>query len=523
MENTIVMILGGILVLVNAFERFNTPPSNRATTTAARYYTAASVYLMIYLLAYFLLLYYQDLLNLLLKLLNQEPFDKSLPAGVVGAILLSSILPKIPGFSAIDQKLRKSFQNLAAVPIQALRLSREIYEAPFSVPTEFRQRVRDHLAGLGFNEADVVFEPQESAQSLWLKNAILLLQLKDWNEQASFSEFCKERNEQLKRLTERYQKLTGMAQNCFNLVREVDGRDAGHPMEIPVKKFYANFKEQADDLFRELCQLTSQGILKCRLTRGSRYRSLKEMGFTLGEGARAAAVSIHQFLLLFGLLMVLLSINFIIVFPTWDKGEKALLMSFMIVSVYSAAVLCAVLLKDKLPGFQRSPGQFPPCGAYLVTGLAAVAASILICLFFKTLIFFKAVPGLSEAFILAWREFKLESYPWMFQAFSTAIIISVLIDYPPPRGVPEKHWRFAEGAIQGGLTAASALFVRWWLSVILPWDAALPNLTAVCAVSALVGAVLGFIVPSWYRQAKRKEQTPTGNKEVPDLVMAAHR
>ncbi len=523
MENTIVMTLGGILVLMNAFERFNTPPSNRATTTAARYYTAAAVYLMIYLLAYFLLRYYHALLNLVLKLLNQEKMYESLPAEVVGAILLATVLPKIPGFSAVDQKLRRFLQNLAAIPIQALRLSRELYEAPFSVPVEFRQRVMDHLVGLGFNEDDLNFEQKESAKSLWLKNTILLLELKEWQDNASFSEFCKERHDQLKRLSDRYQKLTGMAQNCFSMVREVSGQDAQHPMEAPVKKFYANFKEQADELFRELCQMTSQGILRCRLTRGSRCRSLGEMGFTIRLDNRAASLSIHQFLLIYGLLVTLVSANFIIIFPAWEDGEKTLLMSSMIVSIYLAAAWSAVLLKDKLPGFRRSPGQPPPGGAYLATGAVAVVVGTLISLIFKTMIFAKGDIGGSDAFIAAWLEFKLLSYPWMFMAFTTAILTSVLIDYPPPPGVLEKRWRFAEAAIQGALTMVSALFVRWWLADIQPVGSVLPNPTAVCVVSAFAGMVLGFIVPSWYRQAKRKEQTASGKKEVPDLVMAAHR
>jgi ABC-type transport system involved in cytochrome c biogenesis permease subunit len=111
----------------------------------------------------------------------------------------------------------------------------------------------------------------------------------------------------------------------------------------------------------------------------------------------------------------------------------------------------------------------------------------------------------------------------MFMAFTTAILTSVLIDYPPPPGVLEKRWRFAEAAIQGALTMVSALFVRWWLADIQPVGSVLPNPTAVCVVSAFAGMVLGFIVPSWYRQAKRKEQTASGKKEVSDLVMAAHR
>lgn len=504
-ENEIVKILGAVLILIYAFERFNTPPSNRAMTTAARYYTAASAYLLIYLVAYFLLCNYQDLLNLLLRVLNRNEFDKSWPAEVVGAILLSSILPKIPGFSTGDQKLRKLFQNLAAIPIEALRLSHEMYEAPYSVPVETRQKVRDHLVGLGFDEGDVVFEQEDSARFLWLKNTALLIELKDWKDDANFSEFFNERNEQFKRLIERYDRLAAIAQNCFNMVREMNSRDTRDHMEQSVSKFCANFREQANDLLREICQFTSQGILKCRLTHGSRCRKIQDMGFHHRDGALVSSFSIHQVLLLYGALAVLLATNFIFLYPTsWEGREKTLVMVTLIVSVYLSAAWLTILLKDKLQDFQRKPGQVPPVGIYLVSGVVSVAAGVLISLFFKTLIFSKGPSGLSEAVILAWQDFSTQKYPWMFMAFMTAIIISALSDYPPPERVSTKIWRFVEAAIMGSLLGAAGLFVHWWLEDICAPGTDLPKTTAIFVVSAVVGLVLGFWVPSWYRNSKLK-------------------
>jgi len=510
-EDEIVKILGSILVLVYAFERFNTPPNNRTMTTAARYYTAASTYMLIYLSAYFLFITFPGLQNVVLSLLVEKGFNKAIPATVVGAILISSILPKMPAFSFLDGKLKKFFQNLAAIPMQALRLSHEIYEAPFSVPAEFRQKVRDHMIGLGFDEADLVFEQEDSAKFLWLKNAALLIEIKDWKDDANFSEFFMGRNEQFKGLDDRYHRLVPMAQNCFNLVREMKSRDAQNSMEHSVRKFCSNFKEQADDLLKEICQFASQGILKCRYTHGSRCRKMHNMGFYYRDSAHVSSLSIHQVLLLWGLLVTLLSVNFINLSPEQNlsqeqsQGETILLKSTMIVSIYLAAAWFAVLLKDKLPTFRRRPGQLPPVGFYLISGLVSVVVGTLISLFFKTMIFSKGDLGAYAAFDTAWKDFYDLKYPWMFMSFATAILISVLSDYPPPDRVPAKTWRFVEAVIMAGFLGIAGKFVHWWLQDICPSCKDIPALAVVFVVSAVVGLVLGLMVPSWYRNAKQKE------------------
>jgi hypothetical protein len=147
--------------------------------------------------------------------------------------------------------------------------------------------------------------------------------------------------------------------------------------------------------------------------------------------------------------VVLITVNFIILLPVRGNLEKTLLMVTLIVSVYLSAAWFAVLLKDKLPDFRRKPGQFPPVGFYIVSGLVSVTAGVPISLFFKTLIFAKGPLNAYQAFTAAWQDFSTGKYPWMFMAFTTAIIISVLSDYPPPEKISTKNWRFIESANMG--------------------------------------------------------------------------
>jgi hypothetical protein len=44
MSERIQIVLGALFVLLNAVQRFNTPPTNSSSTTAARYYGATLAY-----------------------------------------------------------------------------------------------------------------------------------------------------------------------------------------------------------------------------------------------------------------------------------------------------------------------------------------------------------------------------------------------------------------------------------------------------------------------------------------------
>jgi hypothetical protein len=499
--------LGIALILMYSFDRFNTPPSNRALTTAARYYTSASVYMLIYLLAYSILLYYPDLMNWLLKMASENlTIPDSLPTAVVGAILLSIVIPKLPGFAKIDSRVRKFLQTLAAIPLQAYNLSGDIKKAKYSIPEKWTEKVTKTMREIGFKRRDLVFEDTDTAEFLWTKITALYLQIKAWEEDDRFLAFFKERNDQFKRLEDRYKRLRFMALNCFSLSKQIAGDEREDNMIKSVKQVNSNFRDQADDLLKEICNFISQGTLKCQLTRASRSRELKNMGFIMPVDSTSSSLIVQNVAIVSIILIVLLLMNFIIIAPdTWPGREQTLLMVTMIVSIYALSVYCAIYAKEKFASFKRKKDGKPLADRYILTGVAAVCLGIIVNLIFKTLIYVRGPADLFSAIGEAWSDFSKYSYPWMLMAFVTASTTSFLADYGSPEKISDRLWRLLQATIQAVLTAMAGFLILWWLRDIYPETRKVPERIAVLSVSLAVGFIIGYIIPHWYRGVHAKE------------------
>jgi hypothetical protein len=251
------------------------------------------------------------------------------------------------------------------------------------------------------------------------------------------------------------------------------------------------------------------------------------MGFQQPKEEPDRALSINQVLTLTGILLLLLLINFVFVSPdTWEGREETLLMVTMIVSIYSVAVMCAVYPKESWRLFQKKRKNFFPVAGYMLSGIAAVVISIPISLIFKTLIYSKGDPNLTQAVRTAWDQFLRVSYPWMFMAFATAIITAFIIDFEPLRGLPGKWHRWLEAAMQAAATVLASCLVLWWLEGIAKYGGrVVPPWPRVLITTAIVGFALGFIVPTWYRRAQMAKQrelsTVTAEDTGPDSDRAA--
>jgi len=381
-------------------------------------------------------------------------------------MLLSLLVPKVPLISQLDARLRKFLHRLAAIPYEAIRLSKEIQHADYQIPASLRSSLSNTLEEQGFSQAEIDLDATDLVTQKWNNISALILQLRDWESASQFTGFVQDRSGQYERIKEHYKRLTTMAHNAFALDRQANEQPELDALRDAANKFRHNLQNEENAIFSEICDFISHGILKTCFRFGSRTNTLEKMGFQNLVCKRGIGLSVNHTISLFGLLLGLVLINFIMFRPPDAGVERILLMITMIVSIYSAAVICAVFPKQHWAFFQYNETSYYPGAGYVVSGLLAVIASLGISLFFKSLIFAgdPEVNGLTAPFTMAWKDFSTNSYPWLTMSFVTAVSTAFLIDWRHPRWLKAKWLRVTEAVIQAALLVCAVMLVHWWLS-----------------------------------------------------------
>ena len=150
-------IFGGVLVLIYAVKRFNTPPSNRLSTTTERYYFSLLLYLLALWLLFLLvggtLANSPELVKIFFGVDMNETAEK-LSGPLYSALLMTTLLPNTR-LSKFDQWLREASWDIGNIPIAARRLGSQLRRSRLSVPVVFRDAVKERLAG--FDEDATLF------------------------------------------------------------------------------------------------------------------------------------------------------------------------------------------------------------------------------------------------------------------------------------------------------------------------------------------------------------------------------
>jgi hypothetical protein len=447
-----------------------------------------------------------DLIKIDPAIVNNGIIEPGNSTPVFVAVLLSLLVPKVPLISLVDTRLRKFLHRLAAIPYEAMRLSKEIQQAEYRVPDAMRTSLCHELEAQGFDRNEIRFDATDAITHRWLSIASLMQQLREWEQGNQFTAFVQDRAADYKRIKEHYGRLTQLAKNAFALEREAGAQPELEALRDAGSKFRTNLYHEEGALYAEICDFISHGVLKACFSFGARSNALQRMGFRNLRDKAQAGFSVNHTILLFGLLLVLMMMNFIMFSPADIDVERTLLKITMIVSIYSTAVVCAVLPKKRWSLFQYGGSGSYPAVAYCLSAMLAVFAGIGISLMFKTLIFAGSpeVNGFSSAFAKAWSNFTGIAYPWSVMSFVTAATTAFLIDWRQPQWLETRWRRLLEAGIQAAVLVAAAMLVHWWLSDLgsaAPGGARIPQLISLIRVTAVIGFVLGYFVPTWYRRA----------------------
>jgi len=497
--------VGVVLIFVYALERFNTPPTNRPSTTWLRYHTAAMVYVGLFEVTFAVIARYPQLIGYLhawvpdlserLSRIAADSTDpESLTVGI--AVLLSVLVPKVPGLARIDRSLRDTLQRAAAIPYEARRFAKAIQGADFQPAPGLQQAIRSRYEKTGLDRVVNLDDVDAAAQSLHRLTAMMVT-LEQWETDRRFSGFLDERREQYARLRDRYARLSEMAKGYFELSSKTPDVAGNGTLDAVAEKFRQGFEEESDNLILEAAELISHTLLKCCVRAAPRMEELHGMGLWPAEEAHHGMTADQVTMLLGALMLVVLLYSALLS----DVSQADTLTRIaMIPIIYTVAVICAVVPKQHWPVFRRASGAPPPAFGYALSGLAAASLALMVALTFRTLLMLKGM-DLPEAFVEALVSFRDRSSPWLLMSFATAVGTAAVIDSEHLAGLePERLRRAAESGAMALLLAGTGLFV-WWLIDDLrsgTSDSA-PPLAGVLVVSGLLGALIGYMVPHWYR------------------------
>jgi hypothetical protein len=138
-----------ILIAIYAWDRFNTPSSNRSSTLRALFWSSCCGYVLGALVLYAGLSFlleapaWQKLLNL--------SGQGSLPAPLIATLAITTLLPSVPILKRVDSWLLSIFLDWGAIPAEVRRRAETMMPSTFTVTSSDVIKLRESYDG-GYGE-----------------------------------------------------------------------------------------------------------------------------------------------------------------------------------------------------------------------------------------------------------------------------------------------------------------------------------------------------------------------------------
>jgi hypothetical protein len=528
------VLIGGCVVMLVAYQRFNVPPPGRrpareglpqalkrvhtwfefgpdpaatlfppprANTTVFKFWLYSTLYATTGIAVYAALLRVPGLAGQVQQIIDMAGGGKKIvleDAGpVVLAFLVSVLFPVIPPLRNAERSIRRTMYERACIPAQQLRERNRLREARYEVRPDVLETVRARLGDEGFCEADIVYESTPTVRSMWTKAALLIAHVETWQGKDRYKTafaLLRERDGatlSVDRVLGAFEALKADARVCFAALRERPGAP-----ETEARK--AEFRRNCGELLVHVYDLLSRVSLKSHFTERERIACMGEIGFRLTppEGGPIPDVNdlVWLAIVLAGVLLLPLSVRLGV-----NRG-------LMIVTMMYAAVLVPILIAHRYPGFAAQPERNTPAVAFpVVSGLAAAVLAGVIAVAWQSIDLGQAGSRPEIDVAVGWARYVTRGYAWTpLYALLAALIAwrthtGAYPDVRELRGVAcYREW----GSLRDGLLFVAGA-VGLMLGFVQRQPAAPKDVLSVLIVAGLALAI-GFFVPTWYRAHRRR-------------------
>jgi hypothetical protein len=507
-------VVPALLLLVVAWNKFNSPPTNRSGTTFALFSFGAIFYYAL-ILALWLLVSVSGIgFGRFVSLANSASQAQIAEYAPIFAALIIVVASQFPRVDRIDTTARTFCFSLAAIPREADRLSVELASADFEPPTEQLRRQVTKFICENINSQAVNFNRDGTLSARFTRAVVLhglFIRPKDDLTPLAFSTSAHGKSA-YSAIMNVHETIANRANARYEeMIRE---GLAYFTSPHPAKELEEALSKTITELSNLVCSLIARYVLYCDVTRGARRQRLSSMGFdathptpTFGPDQWAATI----------VAVVILSIITMVLMPGSKHLGAPRILTIAITYAVSIgfAVMAAVVVAQRF--IERHEGEkpaYPPFGELLVAALIVIGLSIAIRIAIPLVPAFIEGNSTGAALQDVVSQFR-ERLPGIITPFMCTISLGLLCSYVDLWGGTSVRVAMV-GAIGNGLAFSVAGFLVGTMldpSVLAQFFDLNPDQARliIIANTGITGAVIGVMVLTAFRKSEHARKDDAGH------------
>lgn len=502
-------IVGGMVVLLQGYDRFS-EPHYRFTTTRARYFGALIGYQCTLLFLFVLIggsiaelpAITQSAINALGFTAGEtsegSPAPGEIPGPLYAALIVGVVLSRIARMSDDRITLKRFFYSLGDIPKHHENLRSELFKnvKNYETPSDLQESVNRTLGGLGL--ANLEFSPYKDLAHRIEMAIAMHCALERCSTESGTGHPIKRMEPELIAAQASFKRLKELIKAGNDRLMEKAGQD-----NRATEDWLESLDRRLDSyLYQHALALIARIVLGCETGKSARESKLQELGFADFTEFRPP-LNVHQFagigLGLFATILVITIAASYLVAGEITSVTEVVIRAIMVPLIMTAAVIAAIYPKSTWAFFDINQQDHRPVLAYILSGVIAAVIGMMIALTFR---YMESAGEFMAAFDQIWWR-----YPWMLLSFTLALAVSVMADgYGTDQTPATLTVRLLEACSLGILMLCVGWFVVLWLGQLAKLEAApenfvqdLPKLHQVLPVLLVAGGIIGYFVPHWYR------------------------
>lgn len=494
-----VTVVCGFIVAFHAWDRYNTPETNRISTTRSLFLFTGAGYVSALLTLYLLLseVALRPGVGIFLGLEGpKQILAEYTSPPVLAAVLLTVLLPNTPIVSTADRWLLERFRTWGRIPHGVRNLAQELTPQSLHLAAADVAALQEWIAAEGEvpdDLADMVSaEAPETARGSLARVLRLYVELQKLEAASAYRPAFRSQQDAWLAIREDFRVFLAESQAFFVLFEKLTSLE-GTAGETALTKNKRCYRDICRKMHRDMTEFLAQLLL---MVEGSDQRignRLQSIGFTpLGQPGPHMQVGPFLFMgamMIFGMLGVVSVVS-----PHQSHVLPPAVTAILIGTTRTIGILAAILPKMHWSRFRPDSRGNPPHLAWL--GWAAVAGAI-------SLMIERTAYAIALRDVGAGLDFvAYPMTPMAPMAFATALVLSILCDVDLRLG---HGWarRVSEGLLSA-LAAAISIYICIHL-LSLAAASARVWFWMPYVISSGLGFVSGFFAPYLYRRARDEE------------------